>query len=298
MLIKKFHHVLSRALSNALSNVQLNTERRVVLLLALLVCSFSGECSAWEWNPFVGPHYFSAGPEVDYMRRSRDSGSTMDGCLFGGWGSYDRFHPMSWYYGVEGYWVSGHIDGNFKGTHTKAYDRDSTVLGKVGLTFQSSSWRQWTLIPFVGYGYFCGVTKFSPRQVAKDEEDEGSVKLKEIVFHDTFKYYSVGFLSWAKLTKCVGLGINFKWNYMNDGKQRIDDDPQFGDVNLTMNDKSHYEVDFPLTYSACFRGKSFFASLVPFYRFRQYGGRENYPFDFATTIYHIGGARFVVSVGF
>lgn len=256
-----------------------------ILLLLLCCMPFFGH--ATDFLCIRGPHSFSIGPEAYYMVRAREGGSRQYGGLYGGRFCYERLRRSAVYWGVEGYWAKGRLKGHdgldrvIKSTKT-----DMEIEGRLGYSLK---WR-WCIpisfTPFFCGGYFRENNKFiDPSPL-------------ECTISEYFPYAGMGFLSRFYATDKFSVGLNFKTKYMLGAKCRVGDDPFNDDINLIIEDKFIYDLDVPLTYSFCACGQALETSFVPFFRYRQYGRHEDYPFDYLGTRYQIYGARLMVTIIF
>lgn len=227
-----------------------------------------------------GPHRVAVGAEVYHSRRLKDGGSEQTGTPVGWYASYNRIRRNALYWGVDGRMAWGGMYGHSGSGRPLVSDlMDSEVEGRFGYTFQRTKGTRDALSLFIGYGYFNGTNKFrNPSPLP-------------LHYRDYFTYYVVGFLASATFTPHFRLGANFKIQFMNDGKSEVTNDPYAPDVTLKMENKPQYQAEIPLTYITRDRYTHFEISLVPFLRYRHYGGRENYPYDFIETKFQMFGGR-------
>jgi len=232
---------------------------------------------------FRGPHKIFVGPEMYYTERSRRGGK-QDGLLSGFRAGYDHIRRCSFYWALEGYYARGSISGKSgKGDRMKSDKTDREVEGRFGYTWKRNLCLPIYFTPYVGYGYFYGINRFKPPS------------LMMVHFHNHFDYYAAGIQTQAMVTPRFSVGFNYKSKWMNEGKSKVTCDPKYDHVKLIMNNKRHYEYEVPITYKFCFKNRELDGSVVPFYRIRYYGGRENYPFDFYKTKFRSKGARLVLN---
>ncbi len=223
----------------------------------------------------------SIGPEIYYIERTTEKGTKQNGCMYGERISYDRVRGWNIYYGADQYYAKGTISGKTKkGTRLKSTLTDAEVEGRLGFTFEKCSWKRAFFTPFGGYGYFAGTNKYrSPSPI-------------HVKFRPRFSYYTAGFLSGFNISNCFRIGANFKAKFMVGATNKIEDDPDFDTLHQDIGESILYQVDIPLTYRFCdCNFESYEISLVPFYRTRCYGAKENYPFDFFETKFKMWGAR-------
>jgi hypothetical protein len=253
------------------------------------------DCQEWE-TPFENPcqtqcqcpqHLFYLGPEAYYLRRAKEGGTKQHGVLYGVRGGYDRIKRYRLYWGIEGYYATGRIRGRSANHHKLVSDlQDSEIEGRLGYTFQGKTGLCASFTPFGGAGYFYQINKFRKPSPLN------------LHFRDTFSYAVVGFLSNFTVKPCLKVGVNFKVKYMLNGRSKIQKDPDFEDHTIQMTNKEQYSLDLPMSYAFYLRQCYFDLSFVPFFQYRHYGGRENFPFDFIDTKFWVYGARLLFYYSF
>ena len=227
------------------------------------------------------------GPEVYYVTREKTGGSKQDGVLYGGKTGYYHIKPLSLYLGFNSYVASGKLDGfSPRGNPIRSMMTDFNLEGRIGYTFQKRNGLENRITPYISYGYLMSINKFLPPTPMT------------IKFTDTFKYYGVGCLMNLNPTPPFGIGVNFETQFSYDGKSTISDDPKFPDLTLEMSNAKQYKLELPLKYYFSENLKRFELTLVPFYQFRHYGGKERYPFNFIDTTFDIYGGRTEISYQF
>lgn len=249
-------------------------------------CQPEAECLQ-DCKPKCPQHLFYVGPEAYYMRRVKEGGTKQHGVLGGVRAGYDRIKRYGLYWGIEGYYATGTLRGK-SATNAKLVSRvqDSEIEGRIGYTFNRKTGFSAFFTPFGGYGYFCQRNNFRhPSPI-------------HLHFRDHFQYAVAGFLSSLFINPCLSVGANFKVKFMIDGKSQIGNDPKFENSTLLMNNKEQYSLDLPINYAVCFQEHIFDLSFVPFFQYRHYGGRENYPFDFIDTKFWVYGGRLLLYSSF
>ena len=161
--------------------------------------------------------------------------------------------------------------------------------GRLGFTFQPAWCFSPYLIPFVGYGFYEEINKFRPPSPMT------------VHFLNTFEYAAFGFITRAYINDSMYIGLNFTAKYSLDCKSKIsnDPDPDIEDIKLQFNNAWQYEINFPFAlnfkafdpYWECCQ-----IELTPFYRYRHYGERENFPYDFLNTQFNSVGAKLLFSL--
>lgn len=228
-------------------------------------------------------HRFSIGPEVYHTHRKRAGGTFQDGWLYGGELRYEFIHPNKFYYCARGEIVEGRLSGMSGG----GFDIESHVCegeaeGRLGYTFGPCWDFQPLIIPFVGYGYFSEKSKYiDPTPL-------------HIHFHNFTKYVSWGVMTEVSLCHSLTVGMNIIGKYFIDPKCHVSNDPFMSDTEMLIESEPQFELELPISYRTCFIN-DLYVRLVPFYKYRHFGGRENFPFDFYNTQFNIYGARLMFS---
>ena len=249
------------------------------LLVCILFCT-AIEAHASDFWCIRGPHSLTVGPEVYYTHRTREGGSKQKGVLYGGEFCYERLRRSALYWGVEGYYAAGTLKGH-DGVDRKIRSKkqDMEIEGRLGYSLKWCWSIPISFTPYFCGGYFQEINQFV-------EPTPLTYKIK-----DYFPFIGAGFLSRFYVTPTFSVGVNFKANYMLGAKSRITDSSLDESIRLIIEDKFFYEVELPLTYSYCIRSCQWETSFVPFFRYRQYGHHEGFPFDYLETRYQIYGAK-------
>lgn len=245
----------------------------VGLLFPFLVCACLLSANEWVKTTSLNPYL---GPEIYYVKRLKEGGSSQAGTLYGARIGYDRVKRYKFYWGIDGLWAQGTLEGKRKREvsdgivkdHYKSILTDINAEARLGYTFQSKNWRCASFTPYSGLGYFWEKNCYkhpSPLQVH---------------FKNTFSYIPVGFLSEIFITPSWSTGFNFKLRYLIEAEQKVEHDPDFGTLTQHYEEKLQYRAELPVTYYNCWERHSLAVSLVPFYEYRPYGHRANFPFDF------------------
>lgn len=258
--------------------------KRILLLLTCFLMTLKLEASyLGTFNHFLGGcdgYRFSLGPEFYHSHRKRAGGSWQEGYLYGGEARCDYVSPNRFYYCARGEIASGTMSGySAGGSELQSDVTEEEIEGRIGFTFAPCWDHQPLLIPFVGYGYFCEKNNFvDPSPLP-------------IHFRNSSKYVSWGFCAEVPLDCSLTFGANFIWKYFLDCRSRVTNDPFIEDFEIQAESETQFEFELPMTYQSCFEALSL--KLVPFYKYRRYGGRESFPFDFIDTQFNIFGARFL-----
>ena len=253
------------------------------LMLFIVTGTFSLDANPWcktyELDPYIGP-------EIYYVKREKEGGSTQCGTLYGVRVGYDRVGRYKFYWGIDALWARGILTGTKKREtpngemikeRLKSELTDMNVEARLGFTFQSR-WRCASFTPFGGLGYFWEKNCYKHPSPL------------EIDFKNHFTYATGGVLSQLFITPTWSVGLNFKLRYLIEAEQKVEGDPEHGKLTQHYEEKLQYRTELPLTYFYCWRLHSLAISLVPFYEYRQYGHRPNFPFDFLEVKLKLYGA--------
>lgn len=243
--------------------------------MQLLICLLQADVNCCQ-EPFR--HQLFIGPEAYYVKRTREGGAKQNGYLAGIRAGYDYLRGYAFYVGLEGVYATGRLKGEFgEGEKLRSHLTDANVEGRLGYTFESQSCYQASLTPFAGIGYFWEINKY------------GKPAYLPIHFENTFYYVPIGFLSRVFITPEISVGLNFKARFLIDGKIKASHDPEWeGSFIMRYEDKVQYRIDLPFTYY--WLNQHVAISLVPFYEYRHYGYRINFPQNFLDTQFRLYGA--------
>lgn len=218
------------------------------------------------------------GPEIYYMKRLKEGGGKQGGTFYGVRLGYDRVQRYKFYWGVDALWAKGKLEGHVRDEKLKSEFTDTNVEARLGYTFQSKYWRCASFTPYVGLGYFW------------EENNYQHPSPLTIHFKNKFSYVPFGFLSQIFLWPNLSVGVNFKVRWILEGQQHVSHDPKHEDMTQNYDERFQYRIDVPVTYFFCWKCHPLGISLVPFYEYRHYGHRANFPFDFLDTKLKLYGA--------
>jgi len=261
-----------------------NMKFRVLILLLLV---FSSEASAINVRFLRGPYKLYIGPEVYYLKRFKEGGSRQKGALVGGRFQFERESNNSIYFGAEGYIARGKLRGRANsGSSLSSTMTDSEAEGKLGWKFHRN-WRvPVSLTPFLGYGYF---------------RSKNALRAPSPIFvkyTNKFEYTIMGLYLEAEWACNLSAGIDFKAKYMVEGTSKTSNDPFAPSSELVMSNRTQYEVALPIKKTLICQRRCFIVTFSPFYRYRHYGGRENFPYNFYETKFDIYGANLMLMGSF
>jgi hypothetical protein len=198
--------------------------------------------------------------------------------VYGVRGTYDRVTGWGLYWGANFRYAQGPLKGSSPSTDNLCSTfSDKEAEGRFGYTFQ------WDFIhslitPFIGVGYF---------DESNSLEHPCPSRLK---FNIRYPYFAFGFLSRVNLFPCLTAGLNFKGWAMYDATCKVRD-PEGEHCTMCVTDEINYRIELPVMYQTGLLNNQFNVGLVPFYEYRHYGGRANYPFDFLDTRLNIFGVN-------
>lgn len=247
-------------------------------------CGYVGEdeecCCADSPPNLCRPHTISLGPEVYYAKRSRNGGTKQHGTPVGVRLTYDYIKRYCFYVGGQAFYGTGTLDGH-TGSGSKIRSRltDAQIEGSVGYTLQMKCSPYFAFTPYIGYGYFQEINKFTP---------PSPLIVKYTI---QYNYLAFGFLSSVTINPCFTAGLNARFRSPWETHCKVTDDPDFENFRQKVGDRIQFRIELPLTYTGDLLCNWLQISLVPFYERRLYGERENYPFDFFKTTFNIYGAN-------
>ena len=237
--------------------------------------------SAKQWVKTYGLEAY-VGPEIYYVKRAKEGGAWQTGTLYGVRLGYDRVRRYKLYWGVDALWAQGTLEGKAQDDHVKSIFTDINVEGRVGYTFQSKCWRCASFTPYTGLGYFWENNFFEHPSPLP------------IHFKNRFSYVPFGFLSQIFITPRWSVGANLKVRFLLQSSVEATHDPEREDTTQNYEERLQYRAELPITYFICWRKHSLAFSLVPFYEYRPYGYRANFPFDFLETKFNLYGGTFKI----
>lgn len=238
-------------------------------LLCFLLLSLPLQISGRDLN--LHRHQFFIGPEWNHLERIKKEGTKQQGNLFGLRAGYDRLKRYGWYWGLEGGCVTGSLRGHSgKGSPLHSDFTSSFIEGRFGYTFQQKACYQMAFTPFVGVGY------------ALEQNHFKNPSPLPLHFRTYFPYGVWGFLSWMHLCGPWDIGLNFKMKMPFEPHCRVTHDPDNEPSTQMVGERLFYRVDLPITWHTPYCER---LNMVvnPFWEYRHYGSRINYPFDFLKT---------------
>lgn len=244
------------------------------LAASLLFSTSSIQANCYEnyCDPLTLPHKFYVAPEFSHVRRTREGGTKQEGTLYGIRAGYDRIKRYSLYWGLEGHWTQGTLNGHSGfGDGLRSTFTDSHVEGRLGFTLQTERWCRPSFTPYTGIGYFWEKNRYRSPSPAHLE------------FLTRAPYWILGFLSNMEVLPSLDIGFNAKACFMFNAKFDISRDREFGNHTLCIEDKVNYRLELPLTYRYCPSASSIEFAFVPFYEWRHYGRRISFPVAFLDT---------------
>lgn len=253
-------------------------------LCALLLTGSLLPANQWVKTYCLDPYI---GPEIYYVKREKEGGAQQGGTLYGVRIGYDRVKRYKFYWGIDALWAKGVLEGHRKKEtlegevlkeRLKSEFTDINVEARLGYTFQSKCWRCASWTPYGGLGYFW------------EKNDYKHPSPLQVHFKNHFTYVAGGFLSQIFITPSWSTGFNFKVRYLLEAEQKVEGDTEFGKLTQHYEEKLQYRAELPVTYFYCWRSCPLAVSLVPFFEYRAYGHRANFPFDFLEVKLKLYGA--------
>jgi hypothetical protein len=223
-------------------------------------------------------HQIFAGPEIYFVKRTKEGGVEQDGVAYGIRTGYERIKRYKLYVGIDLLYAKGTLKGKLLDAHLKSDFTDINFEERLGYTFEGKCGYRPSLTPYIGYGRIW------------ENNDYVHPSPARFHFHNDFTYVPVGFLSRFFACPSLSIGLNFKARFILDGKNKVSNDSQFESTIQSYDEKIQYRFELPFCYQTCLIGHEIGIDLVPFYEYRRYGKRANFPFDFLDTkfIYYGG----------
>lgn len=225
-------------------------------------------------------HGAGFGPISYYLKRQRDGGSRQEGGLYGFHVFYERIKPKAFYWGVDYFRSTGELNGRTGSGSalTSDYTEWESEI-RAGYTWQLCWPCDILVSPFAGGGYFQSDHQFrSPSPML-------------VEFRNTYSYGSAGITTRAVFAPGWTLGFRGRAMYNFQPRNQVTGDPVMGTITTLIENEMQYHAELPVHYT-CFSDESCFELIIaPFYYYRHLGGRENFPFDFVDTRFHLYGLR-------
>ncbi len=254
------------------------------VLIALILC---GQLVAYVAPTCTRPHRLGVGPEVYFAERNKEGGSHQNGLIYGFRITYDRAKPWRTYWGIDGHYGHGRLKGHAAdGQPLNSNFEVGDVEGRVGYVIELCSRYRPFFIPFVGVGYITQTNRFFPPVFLP------------VRFCINYEYVAAGFAVGGWISPIFSTQVAFKAGFPTNVRCDISNDPSFPDQTQYCGKKVQYWIDLMFTRHGCLNGHRVSLSLIPFYRYRRFGGREGFPFDFVDTQYQFYGARLLFDLRF
>lgn len=257
----------------------------LTILVFFILFTAAAECLNLE--TIKRQHRLFIGPEVYYSKRTKEGGAHQDGWLYGGHGTFERRKHGGLYYAIDGYYATGDMKGKTAAGKTlKSEITDREIEGRLGYSLCIKSWKKLNIIPYGTYGDFYCTNDFKKPSPLP------------CTYHEHYQYAGGGLDVSFFPAPCLECGVNAAAKYMLNGKCKIKDDPDYDDLNLIIESKLQYEIDLNFRYFTVWKNKPINALFTPFYRYRHFGGRMNWPFDYIDTKFKNYGARILLNIIF
>jgi hypothetical protein len=231
-----------------------------------------------DFLKLIGGNQIFIGPEIYHVKRTKEGGAQQQGELYGVRFGYERIKRYKIYWGMDALYATGTLNGRRQEERLRSTLTDINLEERIGYTFQAKCGFQPSLTPFFGLGYFW------------ENNDYKHPTALHLHFHNRFSYIPVGFLSSIRLNVNLSIGFNFKARIILEGKNETSNDPNFDHFTQHYEEEIQYRFELPLTYELEWCKNELGISLVPFYEYRNYGHRANFPFDFLETKFKLYGA--------
>lgn len=220
----------------------------------------------------------SIGAEWSHINREREGGTKQSGDCFGGRLTFDRIKRYKVYYGAQGYYGTGTLNGHQgSGAKIRSQFTNGQIEGSIGYTFQSKCFLSPWITPICGIGYMYEKNNFKhPSPLL-------------LTFTTRYGYFPFGFLSGITVAEHFGIGLNVRFRWPFEPLCRVSNDEEQENTKQHIKEKLGFKIEVPLLYETPAFCRSLLVGILPYYELRHYGGMENYPFDFFNTKLHIYG---------
>lgn len=203
------------------------------VLLALCLHSIHLCGNQWVKTYSTDPYI---GPEIYYLQRFKEGGAKQSGTIYGVRLGYDHIKRLGLYWGIDGLWARGMLEGKVQKEHLKSEFTDGNIEARLGFTFQSKYWRCASITPFTGLGYFYESNHYQHPTPLK------------IHFKNKFTYVPVGLLTQLFIFPSLSVGLNLKVRILLESEQQVLHDPCHGKVTQHYKEKFQYRVELPMNY--------------------------------------------------
>lgn len=243
--------------------------------------------SEWDHRSLYEGHNLTGGPQYGYLNRFTGKGAKQASPVAGLECQYQRLLPGGAYWGLRSHYFRGNLVGETgRGDTIRSRYYEYDIAARLGFTWSPQFCEGLIFAPFVVEGYLHSSNFFrhpSPRQ-----------------FEEITRYYyqGVGALiespSWGNFFLALDLEFIHTW----EAESKILDDPNFGNLIRHAEDSWHVSTALPLCYNWWGAESSWQLRLVPSYRYRHLGDKENYPFNFIETDFRIYSLRLELNTCF
>jgi len=226
----------------------------------------------------------TGGVLLEHMKRARDGGSQQDGTLVGSTCSLVRKPKKGIYFSFLYRNEEGDLYGKTGlGDELVSHKRDQTLEGTFGYSLPLK--KCFTCTPFLGKG----------RLVAKNFFRDPSPI--DACYDVRYNYFAYGMrFDWQmKANICSALVIK---GIFSDGAVCKVRDFEEGNIALIVEDNPSCDIELPIEYTIRGFHGHLRIGVTPFYRYRHWGGHENYPYDFFDTKFYILGSVLNLSFHF
>lgn len=217
-------------------------------------------------------HQVEIGPEFTYLKRIRKGGTVQRGTLYGLRGAYDHTGRYLIYWGLEGAYSAGRLNGKTGNSKTiRSHFSEVNLEGRIGYTLQSKNPTFVSITPFIGVGYLDEKNHYcSPSPV-------------KVHFDNDFFYGAAGCRLHWNLTPRFEFGLNMTARWGLNGRVKVSHDPEYSRTTIKYTQKMQGRISLPLTYKTIYAGLEIEWGINPFFDYRHYGRKAAVPFDFIDT---------------
>jgi hypothetical protein len=225
------------------------------------------------------------GPLLEHLKRIRDGGSRQSGDLYGFECLVARRPLRGIYFCCLYRYEEGYLYGQTGfGDALISKKTDQAFEGALGYTLPVKN--TLTCTPFVGKGRIFAKNSFEiPSPI-------------EACFDVRYNYWAGGFRADWKMNAEFSLGFLAKGIFSEGATCKVVDPEEEESKSLIVEDELSWEIELPLVHCSKKLDGRLRVGLTPFYRYRHWGGHENYPYNFFDTKFYILGATLSCSYHF
>lgn len=228
--------------------------RKLVSTLLVFLSASSFSLTA-EAEDFLKNSSFTIGPEYVNVHLHVDATSTagsmkLNGNAWGGTAAYEYKEADGVYLNLNGYYVSGHLNGNNEHRNFS----DQRLEFRIGHIFVMDCCKKWKLIPYTGAGF----AKIVQSHIAPVVAGGPYLTTKAPTY-----YVPVGFILSYQVEDCFQIATNVKWTPQVDATLSTS---AIKHGRWTLRDKDGWVIEVPAVYREKICDVDASITLAPYWR--------------------------------